>query len=233
MKSFSQFVVGTLRIGAYWALLAIVTYGSFRVLESYWPEMSVQQLRESVEAASSPFTVFRDKHFAIALSGLIGSAAIGFWIANLVSVVLIRASLTYNCRWIVRNNSETSFAHSLQSIEYSLGRSRLVGHAFRQFAKTIFIEPGSPPVALSTTRPQAFINSASVREQSVTLQLMSSIPGYFVGVGLLLTFIGLIAALSVAAPSVKADNAEQAKDALNQLLDAATFKFATSIARTD
>jgi hypothetical protein len=60
--------------------------------------------------------------------------------------------------------------------------------------------------------------------------MMPSAAGYFVGLGLLLTFIGLIAALSVAAPSVNAANADQAKNALNQLLDAATFKFATSIA---
>jgi hypothetical protein len=161
MKSFAQFIVGTLRIGAYWALLAIATYGSFRALETYWPDMSVQQLADSVGAASSPFAVFRDKHFAIALSGLIGAAAIGFWIASLLSVVFIRASLTYNRRWIVRNNSETSFAQNLQWIKNSFCRSRLLGHAFQQFAKTILIEPGSPPLALSTARPQVFINSAT------------------------------------------------------------------------
>ena len=225
-----RLIAGVLRTAVFWVLFVIATIGSLKALELYWPEMSVQQLRASVEAASTPFAVFRDKNLAFALSGLIGAAAIGFWVANLVSVILVRISLARSRHWVTQTNDEASFARNLDPIESRLSRSHLIGHAFQQFSKTIFIEEGDPPVALSTARPQAFVNPVSIREQSTALQLMPSIPGYFVGIGLLLTFIGLIAALSVAAPSVKAGNAEQAKDALNQLLDAATFKFATSIA---
>lgn len=230
MKSLMIAVSGLLRTVAYWVLFAAVTYGSFRVLEVYWPEMSATQLRASIEAAASPFVVFRDKNFAIALSGLIGAAAMGFAAAGLVSVLFVRASLGWNRRKLTSSKDEAAFARNLETIKGRIGRSRWIGHAFQQFSKTIYIQAGSPPVAISTVRPQAFINAASIREQSAALQLMPAISGYFVGIGLLLTFIGLIAALSVAAPSVMAGNAEQAKEALNQLLDAATFKFATSIA---
>ena len=61
------------------------------------------------------------------------------------------------------------------------------------------------------------------------LKLLSTIPGYFVGVGLLLTFIGLVIALSKAASGTSSD-AKSMTDALRQLLNAATFKFSTSIA---
>jgi hypothetical protein len=223
-------VRGVFRTLLFWSIFLSATYASLRSLQLYWPEMSFEQLRLSVRAADTPFSVFRDKNFAFALSGLIGTVAIGFAIANLASILLIRSALAWNRRIITQSKDEVAFAKNLDKTKGRLGRSRLLGHAFQQFAKTIFIADADPPVSLSTTRPQAFVNPASIREHSVALQLIPFIPGYFVGLGLLLTFIGLIAALGVAAPSVKAGNAEQAKDALNQLLDAATFKFATSIA---
>ena len=59
---------------------------------------------------------------------------------------------------------------------------------------------------------------------------MGSIPGFFVGLGLLLTFIGLVLALHKAAASTGAHSAEAMTNSLSELLDAATFKFSTSIA---
>src|SRR5690606_35108051 len=56
------------------------------------------------------------------------------------------------------------------------------------------------------------------------------IPGYFVGIGLLLTFIGLVLALNEAATAVTAADASGMQDATRRLLQVATFKFATSIA---
>ena len=233
MKSFrglARLLRGGTRLIVFWGLFGLATYGAFKALGLYWPEMSVGQLQASIAGAPSPVAVFRDKSFAIGLAGLIAAAATGFWVAYFVAIVRIRLSLEWNRRQITRSHDEAAFARNLEETKRRLGKSRFVGHAFQQFAKTIFVEDGNPPTALSTVRPQAFVNMASLRERSAALQLMPSVPGYFVGLGLLLTFIGLIAALSVAAPSVNAGNAEEAKNALNQLLDAATFKFANSIA---
>ena len=58
---------------------------------------------------------------------------------------------------------------------------------------------------------------------------MPHIPNYFVGIGLLLTFVGLVAALYFANNTVSGD-ANEAVDGLRDLLAAATFKFWTSIA---
>ena len=56
------------------------------------------------------------------------------------------------------------------------------------------------------------------------------LPNYFVGAGLLLTFIGLVAAIFFASQGVASGSVEEAKTALQNLLHAATFKFMTSIA---
>ena len=188
-------VTGVFRTVLFWGVFLSATYAALRSLQLYWPEMSFEQLRLSVRAAETSFSVFRDKNFAFALSGLIGAAAIGFAMADLVSILLIRWALAWNRRIITRSKDEATFAQNLDKTKGRLGKPRLLGHAFQQFAKTIFIADANPPVSLSTARPQAFVNPASIREQSVALQLMPFIPGYFVGLGLLLTFIGLIPAL--------------------------------------
>jgi hypothetical protein len=56
------------------------------------------------------------------------------------------------------------------------------------------------------------------------------VPNYLVGLGLLFTFAGLVAALYFASAGVAAASIQEAQDALRHLLAAATFKFMTSIA---
>ena len=55
-------------------------------------------------------------------------------------------------------------------------------------------------------------------------------PNYLVGLGLLFTFAGLVAALYFASGGVVAPSIQEAQDSLRHLLAAATFKFVTSIA---
>ena len=58
---------------------------------------------------------------------------------------------------------------------------------------------------------------------------MRSLPGYFTSVGLILTFIGLVVALYFAAKGFRSGDSVQAKAAIVQLLNAASFKFLTSV----
>lgn len=44
----------------------------------------------------------------------------------------------------------------------------------------------------NTVRPHTFFNPGVARERLGGLQMMNAVPGYFVGLGLLLTFIGLV-----------------------------------------
>ena len=60
--------------------------------------------------------------------------------------------------------------------------------------------------------------------------MMNAVPGYFVGIGLLLTFIGLVIALYKAGSAANAGSADQMVDEMGSLLQIATFKFSTSIA---
>ena len=59
---------------------------------------------------------------------------------------------------------------------------------------------------------------------------MRILPGYFTSVGLILTFVGLVVALYFAAKGFRSGDTVQAKAAIVELLNAASFKFLTSVA---
>jgi hypothetical protein len=60
--------------------------------------------------------------------------------------------------------------------------------------------------------------------------LMQSLPGYFTSLGLIFTFVGLVVALYFAAKGFRSGDIENAKASIIQLLNAASFKFLTSVA---
>lgn len=60
--------------------------------------------------------------------------------------------------------------------------------------------------------------------------LMQALPGYFTSIGLIFTFIGLVVALYFAARGFRSGDMEEARVSILQLLNAASFKFLTSVA---
>jgi ABC-type transporter Mla subunit MlaD len=169
-----------------------------------------------------------EKTFAFALSSGICQVAIAFAFAFFVShVILLRAAVRGAKGSLGRSDDISSFAQAFDKISDRLERNAVVRHGWRQFAATTIRESAS---VRYTVRPQSFINLADARGELFGLKMMGSIPGYFVGLGLLLTFIGLVLALDKAAGSTAAGSAEAMTQSLNELLAAATFKFSTSIA---
>ncbi len=60
-------------------------------------------------------------------------------------------------------------------------------------------------------------------------EMMASLPGYFTSVGLIFTFVGLVVALYFAAKGFRTGDMDQARAAIIQLLNAASFKFLSSV----
>ena len=94
--------------------------------------------------------------------------------------------------------------------------------AWREFHETLIDETSSP--IRNTNRPSAYFQRAAPRQTD--LVFWSNV---FVGVGLILTFFGLVVALNTAAQGMQGDVAHS-KEALTQLLVVAGAKFFTSIA---
>ncbi|CDX43778.1 conserved membrane hypothetical protein [Mesorhizobium sp. SOD10] len=121
------------------------------------------------------------------------------------------------------------FASNFESLRQTLERNSLIGHAWLEFEETLFNTDGDRAIG-NTVRPQTFFNLALARERLSGLKMMNAVPGYFVGVGLLLTFIGLVFALYKAGAAANAGDADKMAQEMGALLQIATFKFSTSIA---
>lgn len=221
------FLRGLLRVLVFWAVTLGVTSAVILGLGEIWHEISLAQLSQSLRRAETVFDVFRDQGFALSLAGIIAALSVGLMFGFGSTVFQLRAQLRADRRRF-EALTPSEYLERFRQIVKGLSQSPF-GHALGEYAKTTF-RSNDGVILQSTQRPHAFITVSVLRERSVALQFLGAAPGYFVGLGLLLTFVGLIAALSVAAPAVSAPNADEAKKALNDLLHAATFKFATSIA---
>lgn len=90
--------------------------------------------------------------------------------------------------------------------------------------KTSFVESPACPI-MSTANPEFLLRQK--RAYGRTLEFIAT---FFVALGLLATFVRLVAALSFAAHSIKAGDALSMQVAVSDLFAAASSKFVTSIA---
>jgi gas vesicle protein len=169
---------------------------------------------------------------AVAAATTLACAGFGLLIAFVVMHALVlRFAMRGLRRTVARYENRKAFAAAYEAEVYErLQRHPLIGHAWKEFDETLLKgDRAADGVIGNTVRPQAFINYNVIRERLSGLKMLPSISGYFVGAGLLLTFIGIVLALTIAASSVDSASADQMQAAMAKLLHAASFKFWTSI----
>ncbi|MGV8856105.1 MAG: anti-phage ZorAB system protein ZorA, partial [Devosia sp.] len=211
--------------------------------------LDVGMIRERVGAVLGPVVQGREfaansianlsqQDFAFSLAGLLGAFGAGLLLAFIaLHAIAIRFSLWRIGRSFRSNEDDRlGFAQAYETAVYpKLRRHPLIGHAWREFDETLLKgEVGKGGVIGNTVRPQSFINYGLVRERLMGLKMIGSIPGYFVGIGLLLTFTGIVLALHKASEATTAslisNDTPAMMTAMTDLLGVASFKFATSIA---
>jgi len=184
---------------------------------------------------------FRDTKFAYALASLmVLTAAFLALIATVRHIVATRA-LQARRRQIAgfiafervdetgtgADPHEVQFARRFREIDTAMQRSGVasgaLAQAWKRYRKT-FAFAGTPPVR-AAQRPTAFLYGAMPPPAWLGLAANT-----FVGVGLLLTFLGLVAALSFAAEGMRNATADGMMDSMRDLLAASASKFVTSIA---
>lgn len=230
-----KFFIGLLRLTFFWAIpvLAVACAEMFFPLVNYRLAAStiVDAIRGNIDLVSEPA-------FAYALAAILACFAAGlavaFFLLHVVPVLftLWRAMrLVSTAQGRVRKRAETrrSFAAGFERLSQRLEGNWLIGHAWIEFEETLFDKDSDRAIG-NTVRPQVFFNPGVARERLGGLKMMNAVPGYFVGIGLLLTFIGLVFALYKAGAAASAGDAEIMAAEMAGLLRIATFKFSTSIA---
>jgi hypothetical protein len=122
-----------------------------------------------------------------------------------------------------------NFQANYKQIDSTLSTNKGVSIVWQEFRKTLIPRTaGQRTLIFATTRPQEFFNTRNLRVQ---YDFVRSLPNFFVGLGLLGTFIGLIAALTFATQDLAvADDQAKIKAALSGLLTTAAAKFYISAA---
>jgi hypothetical protein len=121
------------------------------------------------------------------------------------------------------------FLTRYREIDEALYANRTTSAAWQEYRKCLIARGvANQRSLLASNSPLAFFNPRSL---GVQYEFVRSLPNFFVGLGLLGTFVGLIAALTFATQSLAdANNQEQIKSALKELLSTAAAKFYISAA---
>jgi archaellum component FlaC len=178
------------------------------------------------------FEVFLQEDVAPALALIIFGTAVTLCFLFLFGTIYIRMQVHRRTRAVNRIASKADFVEAMPRIERLMLRSKYLRHSWHKFRETL-IEPvpdeaGASNVIRNTARPQDYFNTS---EAGLRFPLYRAMPNLLVGVGLLLTFFGLVSALFFTTDAIKnATDLSTSQNALRNLLYAASFKFYTSIA---
>lgn len=178
------------------------------------------------------FDLFRDENVAPALALVIFGTALLLCALFLFDSTFIRTQVRRRTRVVARIKDRIEFAEAMPRVERLMLGTRYLRHSWLKFRETL-IEPSiedvpGQKVVRNTARPQDYFNTA---EAGLRFPLYRAMPNLLVGIGLLLTFFGLVTALFFTTTAIKdATDLAASQDALRNLLYAASFKFYTSIA---
>lgn len=128
------------------------------------------------------------------------------------------------------SNFMTTPSDKYTILEKSMGESFFFKERWLKFKKNIHATEHSAHLPRQTDNtPEVYFNLDLIEAKGVPLKFISSLPGYYVGMGLVLTFMGLVASLYFAGHGMKTGDFNEVRSAFVQLINASTFKFMTSI----
>jgi len=196
-------------------------------------EATLNQLGSFFEGVIEPLlTWIRADQTGPAIAAVIVIA--GILIIFIAAFQTIReAELIKQAREIIGTKSELTFAKNFNFLDQDLREIPKIKVAWSEFAETIFRpeldESGNlVKPCQNTVRPQEFFN---LRDLGVGPDFVKVFPSVFIGVGLSLTFLGLIAALGTAVDAINASGANTAsiQASIAGLLKISSAKFYASL----
>jgi archaellum component FlaC len=167
-----------------------------------------------------------------AIAGVI--VIVGFLIISAALAQTIQeAMLISKARWIVGDGDEEQFAKHYNTMDQDLKEIEKINFAWSEFSETLFRPKFDEEKNLispceNTVRPQEYFN---IRNLDIGPNFAKVFPSVFVGIGLSLTFLGLIAALSeaVVAINASAGDTNSIQAAIANLLQISSAKFYASL----
>jgi archaellum component FlaC len=141
--------------------------------------------------------------------------------------------LVYQARRVLeQGKSESEFANNYNLISEDLCGLDKIGNAWQEFSETLqkpkVLDDGVLSPCENTERPHEFFN---LHDLHMGPHFTKALPSVFIAIGLSLTFLGLISALSSAVESIESagGNTQSIQASISGLLNAASAKFYASL----
>ena len=126
-----------------------------------------------------------------------------------------------------------SFAAEYENVNELLGESRFLAPIWSEYRETITRAKNETGIEViqNTKRPKDYFTADAISKQRGSMSSLDNWPNTFVGIGLLVTFLGLTVAVYDTAIAIKAASNDVAEvlRALEDLLTVASIKFLTSV----
>ena len=180
---------------------------------------------------------FRNDNTALFLAGTMIILAIILIIdyRQRISAPVINDLKNINNLFSKTYNSET-FSENIEDINEKIKSPEFynIKPIWLEFNETLTTQKdaGGRQIWFNTKRPEEYFTPTSVTRNRGNFNSIESWGGFFVGAGLLFTFLGLVAALDQASSAVSAanNNTTDVLKALELMLQISAFKFMTSVA---
>jgi len=142
------------------------------------------------------------------------------------------STLRRACAIIGTPADRRAFTANFEATAQQLAALPFLGGAWSAYYETLIVLGDDAPFrpVRSTLQPDRVFDLGLLRAAGLRPRYHAAMPGMLVGAGLLFTFFGLAVALAVAGDVVVGAEAARRQDGLHQLLNAASFKFFTSLA---
>ncbi|MBL4236826.1 methyl-accepting chemotaxis protein [Vibrio fluvialis] len=170
---------------------------------------------------------------ALQISIIVGIALYN-WHLFLKKCYSLKAQLQPVVDHLSRIEGMEQFPEEFYELEDTIANSPIMKNPWREFSE-VLLRPGEhhltdSSVIVNTSRPQQFFSDQTIIRPHVNVRYFNSVPNKLTGLGILGTFLGLVAGIYLASSGIGSNNIDEAKGALSHLLDGASLAFLTSIA---
>lgn len=169
--------------------------------------------------------------------GYIGLIAIIFLIVLLQfywKLKPLRKALNGVIKIVQSTGTMESFAGEFPDLDDRISMEPVLLHPWNEFKETLLfpgVELESDLEQIHNTHPAGFFFSReSIIAPRLNLRFYNAFPGILTALGIMGTFVGLVAGIYLASGGLAADDINEAKLALGNLLSGASLAFGTSIA---
>ena len=172
----------------------------------------------------------------VLLTSIIIFALYQYWIFSRKINPIIREFNQVNKYLIKSGHSKAEFC-AFYDMEFNefMSKTTYLSDGWREFNETLLIpgedfehKDGNEKI-LNTHHTSTYFNQRYILWSKVNMRWFNTLPNILTGLGMVGTFIGLVAGIFIASPGLSADDIGKAKDALKVLLSGASLAFLTSI----